>query len=271
MASEISQQDDLDWLAFQYAAGELQGTERDAFELLLATDLLACEALAKAVQLCQAIAICEAELVADTFPVGSVMQPNLETADVQSRATAIRRESLAAIRQGFAQPDTSLSRETLAAKSTSGRRPVAWHVFALVGSAACLALMTNWMGTGQPNLSGRQTADLQAGLVSLWIDGAAIDGAGAEDTELTADSQLDRQSLVVAGNVEASNSVVLPHENVLADGTGHGAVVLKSNESVVNSVGLDSDDGDAVPGWMLAAVAERQREVGAMDEEVIQD
>jgi hypothetical protein len=266
MASEISQQDDLDWLAFQYAAGELQGAERDAFEQLLATELAACEALAKAVQLCQSVAMCEAELAADTVAVGSVIQPNLETADVQSRATAIRRESLAAIRQGFAHSGKSRSQENAAAKATSVRRPVAWHVFTLVGSACCLALMTSWMGTGQPNSAGMQTADFQAGLVSLWIA-----GAGAEDTELTADSQLDRQSLVATGNAEASSPIVLPQHNVLADGAGNEAVVLKSNELVVNSAELDSDDGDAVPGWMLAAVAERQREVGTMDEEVLQD
>ena len=50
---------DLDWLAFQYAAGELRGTELDQFEQLLATDERACAALAQAVLLGQAVVRCE--------------------------------------------------------------------------------------------------------------------------------------------------------------------------------------------------------------------
>jgi hypothetical protein len=55
---------DLDWLAFQYAAGELQGAELDAFERLLATDDRACEALAQAVMLGQAVVQCEQAVAA---------------------------------------------------------------------------------------------------------------------------------------------------------------------------------------------------------------
>lgn len=50
---------DLDWLAFQYAAGELHGDELEQFELLLATDERACAALAQAVLLGQAVVQCE--------------------------------------------------------------------------------------------------------------------------------------------------------------------------------------------------------------------
>lgn len=50
---------DLDWLAFQYVAGELQGPELEVFEQLLATDDRACAAVAQAVQLGQAVIRCE--------------------------------------------------------------------------------------------------------------------------------------------------------------------------------------------------------------------
>ena len=50
---------DLDWLAFQYAAGELRGPELDRFEQLLATDDRACAALAQSMLLGQAIVQCE--------------------------------------------------------------------------------------------------------------------------------------------------------------------------------------------------------------------
>ncbi len=46
---------DLEWLAFRYAAGELQGTELNTFEELLATDERACAAVAQAVMLGQAV------------------------------------------------------------------------------------------------------------------------------------------------------------------------------------------------------------------------
>lgn len=46
---------DLEWLAFCYAAGELQDAELDQFEQLLATDERACMAVAQAVMLAQAV------------------------------------------------------------------------------------------------------------------------------------------------------------------------------------------------------------------------
>ncbi|HEY2415781.1 MAG TPA: hypothetical protein VGI40_26310 [Pirellulaceae bacterium] len=50
---------DLDWLAFSYAAGELNPTEAEQFELRLADDQTAREALARAVELCQVVAAAE--------------------------------------------------------------------------------------------------------------------------------------------------------------------------------------------------------------------
>jgi len=46
---------DLDWLAFNYAAGELENADRELFEARLADDQAAREALARAVELCQTV------------------------------------------------------------------------------------------------------------------------------------------------------------------------------------------------------------------------
>jgi hypothetical protein len=52
---------DLDWLAFNYAAGELQPTEAEQFEARLAEDQAAREALARAVELCQTVSAVETQ------------------------------------------------------------------------------------------------------------------------------------------------------------------------------------------------------------------
>lgn len=49
----------LDWLAFSYAAGELNPREAEQFELRLADDQTAREALARAVELCQVVSAAE--------------------------------------------------------------------------------------------------------------------------------------------------------------------------------------------------------------------
>ncbi len=50
---------ELDWTAFCYAAGELSAPDAEAFELRLADDQAAREALARAVELTQAVAAAE--------------------------------------------------------------------------------------------------------------------------------------------------------------------------------------------------------------------
>src|SRR5436309_2063668 len=53
--------DDLDWLAFCYAAGELDSAEAELFEARLVDDQAACEALASAVELTQTVAAAETQ------------------------------------------------------------------------------------------------------------------------------------------------------------------------------------------------------------------
>jgi len=52
---------DLDWLAFSYAAGELENTDHEQFEARLAEDQSAREALARAVELCQTVSAVETQ------------------------------------------------------------------------------------------------------------------------------------------------------------------------------------------------------------------
>src|SRR5262245_23003361 len=54
---------DLDWLAFSYAAGELDPAQAEQFEFRLADDQAAREALARAVELCQVVTAAEIQSV----------------------------------------------------------------------------------------------------------------------------------------------------------------------------------------------------------------
>lgn len=63
---------DLDWLAFCYASGELDPTQIEQFELRLADDHEAREALARAVELCQTITAAESQNVAYVTPASRV-------------------------------------------------------------------------------------------------------------------------------------------------------------------------------------------------------
>jgi hypothetical protein len=60
---------DLDWLAFCYAAGELDAPAAEQFEAHLATDQLAREALARAVELTQTVTAAEHQLQDLVTPV----------------------------------------------------------------------------------------------------------------------------------------------------------------------------------------------------------
>ncbi len=52
--SELMLNDELSWLAFRYAAGEMSPLEADAFEARMLEDLDACEAVARMALLCEA-------------------------------------------------------------------------------------------------------------------------------------------------------------------------------------------------------------------------
>lgn len=227
MASETSRHGDLEWLAFQYAAGELHGAELEAFELRLACDLASCEALAKAVLLSQAIAVCESQM-----PVASIPEsPRVPPLD-SGRGKRDRHQDIAVMPVG--------------GKST--RHPISWPGLALVGSAACLALMANWFGSGISNPRGSHSTELTAGVVSLWIDGVESNG----------------------GFATSEQTSPLPNE-AIADATDSVTDELRTSTTTADGADLDNGDDDAIPGWMLAAVAQRQHELADPEQEVLQD
>ncbi|MDB5386950.1 MAG: hypothetical protein JWM11_2596 [Planctomycetaceae bacterium] len=259
MVFENSLQSDLDWLAFQYAAGELHGTELVAFESRLANDLAAGEALAKAVLLGQMVAACEWEMANSSVTANSNFGlPHSVVADAASRQD-LRPEGA----RGSVSPKKP-EREMTAADARvfptgKSRRPaVSWHVLALLGSAACLALMTSWMGSGRPEAHRQHASEMTAGLVSLWIDGAETapelnNGASERD---------------VSGATATTELVSLRPTDVL----NGDSQALETHSLAAGVSELDGEnDGEAVPGWMLAAVAERQREMGDPEGEVLQD
>jgi hypothetical protein len=61
MSFNDNDRSDLDWLAFSYAAGELSPAVAGQFEVRLADDQVAREALARAVELCQVVAAAEVQ------------------------------------------------------------------------------------------------------------------------------------------------------------------------------------------------------------------
>lgn len=220
MASGEQRQGDVEWLAFQYAAGELHGAELDAFEQLLATDLAACEALAKAVTLCQVVALSEHQVVAE-----SRTEPICTERAVEVRSVTPDRQA----------PGRQVTIQRPAIGTTRG----AW---ALVCSAVCLALMASWMGSGPIGPRGPLDSQTPVDVAALWIQGA----------DPLSESSVD----VAARTGESIDESEFP----------------EAPDSAVGVAELDADDDDAVPGWMLAAVAERQRELGEdPEEEVMQD
>ena len=145
--------DDLDWLAFQYVAGELQGADLEAFEDLLASDDRACSAVAQAVQITEAVVCCEHDC-------GQSVNRELRSARVASP-----------VRQLGLQP---------------AKRQLWRGLLAVACSAASVAVMISWLNLQAPPeqlLTGSETA-----VAALWVhnadDEATHDLVTATNTEL---------------------------------------------------------------------------------------
>lgn len=80
--SEMTTRNDLAWLANCYVAGELSVDETAAFEARLETDLTACDAVARAMELNLAIAAAFDAQPAILSPHPSTASPNRRTATV---------------------------------------------------------------------------------------------------------------------------------------------------------------------------------------------
>lgn len=128
--------DQLFWQAWRYAADELSGAERAAFEDRLACDQGAREALAQAVEMDVAVVAVE-----------------------QTRGVV-------------ALPDRSVSES---ASSPAARRTLAASLWMMLGAAACFAFMT-WLGSGDTGRSSSDPFAAQgpeASLAAAWLDARA--------------------------------------------------------------------------------------------------
>ncbi len=85
--------DDLSWLALQYICDELSPTNRDAFELMLAEDQTAREAVAEAVECCSAVRIAYGEHAA---PLAPAVSPAMPATSPRLRQRSAWRRSLSA-------------------------------------------------------------------------------------------------------------------------------------------------------------------------------
>ena len=133
-------QTELDWLAFRYVADELSSAERDEFELRLATDQTAREAVAAAVELLANVHRAEVTLLAETAAVSS---PVLH------------------------QAGRSVPR-------TSGRRGGAWVVATAVALVAAVLLTPQaWFGSSPEESAGRGAQRERQELATLWTESSA--------------------------------------------------------------------------------------------------
>lgn len=213
---------DVDWLAFRYAAGELDGAELAAFEQMLAESQPAREQVAAAVELFQAIAECGAGPPA--------------WASAQAPAAA-------AI--------TVSSGETLeAALRTDGRRRPLVRPHAWLGLAAAVVLAAIWLGRRpsdddalvSPPIDQRQ-AELAAAWASWFDDGDTAGGLPTADSP-----NFDSTTIESPAGEEVRGS---PDAR---DVGGGGLAAADMPEPSAAAVEEPSDVPLDAPDWMLAAL-----------------
>jgi hypothetical protein len=171
MTSDHSEQSELEWLAFQYVAGELPGDDAAGFEERLATDQLAREAVARAVEL------------ADI-----AMAAEIHTAEVASCAGA---DSVAAVStRGASVPATSAG--------IRRSRRFAWIAWGTAASLLLMVLVQQWRWTELMRRSAAETAATSSRSIpsaapgnlpgNLDSSALALAWAQARSTALTDDS-----------------------------------------------------------------------------------
>jgi hypothetical protein len=120
--NERSSPDQLDWLAFCYAVGELNDAESAQFEARLASDQVAREALARAVELTQSVAAAESQcgdLVAPALGARSEWHTRLSWMAIGGLASLL----LALLWSGVVGPTWQTARRSLRATS---QQNLAW-------------------------------------------------------------------------------------------------------------------------------------------------
>ena len=151
-------QTELDWLAFRYVADELSSAERDEFELRLATDQSAREAVAAAVELLANVHRAEVTVIAETAAVSNPV--------VHQAGRPVLR--------------------------TSGRRGGAWVVATAVALVAAVLLAPQaWFGSSSEEQRDRQE------LATLWTESSAEpNDSWSEDSSDEVAGEDDDEALV---------------------------------------------------------------------------
>lgn len=184
--SDQTTQNELDWQAFRYVSGELSNDEAAAFELRLATDTLACEAVARVTQLGCAIAwACDQEQALAA-----------KTPQPQERSIVTVRESRAVD-----------SRSRWASALLTG-------VAASAVAAAALVMSLNPGFSSNNKLAKRNGAER---LVAAWAHGEAVRNAFDDDEETASWQESDLEPpdwLLAAVSVEQQAQPVEDHNAV---------------------------------------------------------
>lgn len=299
---------DLEWLAFQYLADELSESSRTAFELLMATDLAACEALARAVSLWEAIAHSPEIRVTDPAREYAARECTTSGSTASNYSTGQRVSAILPVSEPQVASGSGFSAAAVSVSSgqgtgsrgrtvRSGQQRTFYSVLqravVLAGTAACLALMVRWAGPASTK-PGRIELSRSVGLAALWVQVAdAVNDGSLNDLNLNDQNtaQLrDESDFAVSSNETASG--IRSSKGNLTDSTGDtltDPAELESDLEVASSANVSTNaeipttrvrdsvfsttfDDDEIPGWMLAAVAEQQREMGSdPEDEVIQD
>ena len=115
---------DLDWLAFRYIANELTADEHEAFELRLADDAAACEALARAVELTDTIHAAETLAPVASSPPAALWRARLSWLAAGATAAAVLIAVSIALPKYLASPEVAARVSTDLAVAWSKTLPV---------------------------------------------------------------------------------------------------------------------------------------------------
>jgi len=94
-------ENDLDWLAFRYISGEMAASEAEQFELLLADDQAARDAVVKAVELTQAIVAVQTASISP-----SPAMPQSRTQNITWISTSVAALLVVTLALNFSRPST---------------------------------------------------------------------------------------------------------------------------------------------------------------------
>lgn len=233
--------DDLSWLAMQYICDELSPADRDAFELQLADDQVAREAVAEAVESCAAVRLaCGYE-----WPLGVQAMPGLPAENVP-----------------------------FAAGSQSWRRSFAAIGWMVSGAAACLLALMLLRDlptpSGDSDLSAEETAErqalAQAYAASDYLDeqlhpwlqpGDSLDEVDLADRSYAIDVAYPSASADGIAASVASDPLSSPAPDQVAAGNSSGGQGGAAIEPLLAS----ADD------WMLALVAVDRESAGEPEQD----